>query len=270
MTGKGVVEFLPTKELKRMRLTILGSGTVVPNGARNSSGYFLESTGVRLMMDCGAGTLHALDRYGLPWQEMTHLFVSHFHVDHIGELASLFFAFKHGMQKGREKPLTLVGPQTLDRVMAGLKQAFGGNLFEPKFPVEVRLLAPGERMRIGAHSQLSVAKTPHTNESLAVRIDSGNRSVCYTGDTAYSDDLAGFFKKADLVVSECSFRERREDVPHLAISDVARLASRSEARRLAVTHFYFDFDEGELTRELAREFSGEVIIGRDGLSLEVD
>lgn len=252
-----------------MKLTILGSGTVVPNGARNSSGYFLESTDVRMMMDCGAGTLHALARYGLPWGEMTHLFVSHFHVDHIGELASLFFAFKHGLRGGREKALTLIGPQTLERVIAGLKQAFGGDLFEPKFPVEIRTIAPGERIQIGAHSYLSVAKTPHTNESLALRVDSGNRSICYTGDTDYADDLAAFFSKADLLVSECSFRERREGVRHLAIDDVARLASRSEVGKLAVTHFYFDVDEDELKQELGRGFGGEVVIGRDGLTVDV-
>ena len=50
-----------------MRVTILGSGTVVPDGARNSSGYFVESGDARIMMDCGAGTVHALARYDLPW-----------------------------------------------------------------------------------------------------------------------------------------------------------------------------------------------------------
>ena len=124
-----------------MRLTILGSGTVVPNGTRNSAGYFIELPDARLMMDCGAGTVHALARYGLPWEQMSHLFVSHFHVDHVGELASLFFAFLHGMKTERTGPLTLIGPRGLDRVMEGLKFAFGSNLFETNFPVSVRLLA---------------------------------------------------------------------------------------------------------------------------------
>jgi ribonuclease BN (tRNA processing enzyme) len=71
------------------------------------------------------------------------------------------------------------------------------------------------------------------------------------------------------MISECSFRERREGVPHVSVGDVARMASEARVERLVVTHFYFDFEEEELKRELERGFSGEVIIGRDGLQIEV-
>jgi ribonuclease BN (tRNA processing enzyme) len=252
-----------------MKLTILGSGTVVPNGSRNSAGYFLELPDARLMIDCGAGTVHALGRYALPWERMTHLFVSHFHVDHIGEMGSLFFAFRYGMKSERAEPLTLIGPGGLDRVIDGLKLAFGPRIFEPGFPVSIQQVKPGERIALGRDSILSVAKTPHTDESLAARIQSQGRALCYTGDTAYTDDLASFFSGADVMVSECSFREPRENVMHLSVGQVAQLAARAGARKLVVTHFYFDVDEAGLTSELQRGFGGEVIIGRDGLRVEV-
>ena len=252
-----------------MKLTILGSGTVVPSGSRNSAGYFVELPGARVMMDCGAGTVHALDRYGLPWELMTHLFVSHFHVDHVGELASLFFAFRYGMRDRRTEPFTVLGPDGIDRVMDGLRMAFGSKLFETTFPLSVRTLTPGEGVELGGGTTLSVAKTPHTEESLAVRIDSGGRAVCYTGDTDYSEELVNFFSKADVLVSECSFREPREGVPHLSVRQAARLAALSGVAELIVTHFYFDVNESELKAELESEFRGKVIIGRDGLVIEV-
>ena len=252
-----------------MKLTILGSGTVVPDGARNSAGYFIESGDVRLMMDCGAGTVHALARYGCDWERLTHLYISHFHVDHCGELASLFFAFKYGMRSERREPLTVIGPHGLDRVMAGLRQAFGEKLFEPKFPVNLELLAPGEQIELSDGSRLAVTKTPHTEESLAVRVTSGAGSVCYTGDTDYSKAVAGFFAKTRVMIAECSFRERREGVPHLSIRDAARMAALAEAERLIVTHFYFEVDEEGVRREIGRAYSGEVVIGKDGLRVEV-
>jgi len=222
-----------------------------------------------MMMDCGAGTVHALARYGLPWEQMTHLFVSHFHVDHVGELASLFFAFLYGMKTDRTEPFTVIGPRGLDRVMEGLKLAFGSNLFEAKFPVNVRMVTPGERVELGPQSTISVAKTPHTRESLAVRIESNGHTLCYTGDTDYDEELARFFSGADVLISECSFREPRERVPHLSVSETAQLASRARVARLIVTHFYFDVNESELKQELERGYTGEVMIGRDGLSVEV-
>ena len=252
-----------------MRLTILGSGTVVPDGARNSAGYFIEAGDLRLMMDCGAGSMHALARYGCDWERMTHLYVSHFHVDHCGELASLFFAFNYGMRGERKEPLTVIGPQGLDRLMDGLRRAFGEKLFAPKFPVRLRMLAPGEHMELAGDAWLTVTKTPHTKESLAARVMSGASSVCYTGDTAYSEEVARFFAKTGVMISECSFRERREGVAHVSINDVARMAALAEAERLIVTHFYFEVDEEEVRREIGREFSGEVIVGRDGLQLSV-
>src|SRR5262249_19818303 len=185
-----------------MKLTILGSGTVVPDAARNSAGYFIEAGDVRLMMDCGAGTVHALPRYGCDWERLTHIYISHFHVDHVGELAALFFAFKYGMRDERDEPLTLIGPRGLERVMDGLKHAFGDNLFTPKFPVNLRLIAPGERIALSADISLAVTKTPHTEESLAVRVTNGASSICYTGDTEYSEAVARFFAGASVMISE--------------------------------------------------------------------
>ena len=152
--------------------------------------------------------------------------------------------------------------------MHGLEEAFGQNLFEPGFPVSVKMVSPGTRVQLGQNTFLTVAKTPHTGESLAARVESHGAAICYTGDTRYSPELAKFFDKADVLISECSFRERREDIAHLSIKDAATIAAEAGVRTLIATHFYFDVDEAELKRDLQRDFSGEIIIARDGLSLD--
>src|SRR5215510_7459251 len=105
-----------------MKVTVLGSGTAVPDGERNSSGYVVETDEIKLLLDCGAGTVHALARYGIEWERLSHVFISHFHVDHIGELASLFFAFRHGMKTERREPLTVLAPQGLDKIITCLRE----------------------------------------------------------------------------------------------------------------------------------------------------
>jgi ribonuclease BN (tRNA processing enzyme) len=173
------------------------------------------------------------------------------------------------MKTDRSEPFTIIGPLGLDRVMDGLKMAFGSKHFEAKFPLKLRMVTPGERLELGNDSTLSVAKTPHTQESLAVRIESRGRALCYTGDTDYSEELASFLNEADVLISECSLREPRAGVRHLSVSQAARLAAKAEVAKLIVTHFYFEVDETELKAELEREYSGEVIIGRDGLVVDV-
>jgi len=253
-----------------MRLTILGSGTVVPSATRKSSGYFLELADTSVMLDCGAGSVHSLAQYDLPWQRMSHLFVSHFHADHIGELASVLTAFRVGMSVERSEPLLMVGPNGLDRVIEGLKVAFGKKLLESRFPINIQMLEAGQAVELGRESKLMVAKTPHTPESLAVRIESGGRSICYTGDTAFSEELARFFHKADVLVSECSYLQPREGIRHLSVSESARMAAIAEVSKLVVTHFYFDVDEPRLKHELQHKYSGEVIVARDGMSVEIE
>jgi ribonuclease BN (tRNA processing enzyme) len=252
-----------------MKLTILGSGTCVPSGERNSAGYFVETDGLRMMLDCGAGTVHALARYGLPWEELTHLFVSHFHVDHIGELPALMFAFRWGMSTVRSRELCIAGPRGLDDVIRKLDDALGPRLFDARFPVRTETLNPGTSFEIGPDARLSVFKTPHTEESLGFRIDCDGKSLGYTGDTAYSDEVADFFADVDLLISECSYITPRAGVRHLAVAEVAKLAARAKARRLVVTHFYFKVDDVELKHRIAEQFAGKVIVGRDGVNLAV-
>lgn len=241
----------------------------MPDGARNSSGYFVETRSVRMMMDCGAGTVHALARYGLPWESMTHLFISHFHADHVGELASLLFAFKWGMKSARSEPLSLLGPTGLHQLLQGLDQTLGLRLGELRFPLKCKELLPGDRYQASADCVLSVAKTPHTRVSLAARIDEGGRSICYTGDTGYSEQVAAFFSDARLMISECSFEEPKPATPHLSIREVSMMAQQARAARLVVTHFYFEVDEPDLARKLRQGYSGEVLIGRDGMCVEI-
>jgi ribonuclease BN (tRNA processing enzyme) len=250
-----------------MRLTILGCGTCVPSGIRNSAGFWVEAGSARLRLDCGAGTVHAMARACLPWETLTHQAISHFHIDHVGELAAMLFAFRYGRSRPRSLPLQLVGPAGLRALVEKLEAAYDQKLLEQQFPVEVRELEPGASLDLGG-AILRVAKTPHSDESLAYRIEAGGRSLGYTGDTLPSEALARFFAGVDTLIAECSFLDDKRGTKHLAADETARLAAASAARRLIAVHSYFDPDAG-LADRLAKNFGGEIVIGRDGMALDV-
>lgn len=251
-----------------MRLVVLGSGTCRVGSGRRASGYWLESGAARVRLDCGPGTVQAMTAFGLPWDQITHQFVSHFHPDHVSELAFLLQALKYGRDRPRSTPLALVGPVGLTRLVRAFESAYGTSLLEQEFPVEILELAPGDQFDLdGGGGRLSVAKSLHTNESLAVRIDDGNRAVGYTGDTAPCTELQALFREVDLLVGECSFVEGTGGTNHLDAAGLAALANGSRARRLLATHFYFDPHREALAARLQGLYAGEVSIAEDGMAI---
>jgi ribonuclease BN (tRNA processing enzyme) len=250
-----------------MKLTVLGAGTCMLSPIRSCSGYLVESGPVRLRLDAGAGTIHTMARLGLAWETITHQFVSHFHLDHCGELAGLLWCLKHGRRAPRSTPLEIVGPVGLRALIEQTSQAHGGQLFDQEFPVSVRELVPGEAVALADGVALRVAKTPHTAESLAVRVEAGGRALGYTGDTEWAADLPAFFGDADLLVSECSHLTLPRGSRHLDAKGAAALAREAGVRHLIATHFYFDPETERLADRLATAYDGGITIACDGTTI---
>lgn len=252
-----------------MHVTVLGSGTCVPLGHRNSAGYWIDTGASRVRFDCGAGTVHAMQRYGLAWTTLTHQFITHFHIDHVGELPALLFAFKYGRMGSRSEPLTLVGPKGLEYYLMSVMGLYRMKLLDQEFPVLIRELDPGGEIDLLGGDRLRVAKTPHTLESLAVRIDASDGSVGFTGDSAYAAHLETFFDSVDVLIAECSFVEDRKGTAHLNADDVCRIATGARVGHLVATHHYFDPEDADLAAVLTLGFGGRVTIASDGARVEV-
>lgn len=127
-----------------IRLVTVGTGTVSPSATRASAAHWVEAGTARLLLDCGAGTVHGLARHGLPWFDITHVAITHFHTDHIGELPALLFAMKYGAKQPRTEPLTIIGPVGFTSRLSALAAAFGAWVTEPGFPLDVAEIAPGK------------------------------------------------------------------------------------------------------------------------------
>jgi len=184
-----------------VKLTILGSGTCMLTPTRACSGYFIESGSAQLRLDAGAGTMHAMTRFGLSWESITHQFISHFHLDHCGELPALLWCYRFGRKRPRAAPLEIIGPVGLADLVKSTSALHEANLFDQEFPITFRELSPGEAMELGDGVTLRVDKTPHTDESLAVRVEAGGRAIGYTGDTMWSDDLPTARGDVDVLVA---------------------------------------------------------------------
>lgn len=253
-----------------MKLTIAGCGMAVPDPERVCSGYFLETHGLRLLLDCGPGVVHRMAGLALPWHEITHLCITHFHNDHTGDIATLFFAWKWGLLPPRTAPLTVIGPRGMKRKLAQLAAAFGDHLSDTPFELNVTEIEPGEERLLGDVVHFSAGKTPHTPESLAFRVDAPAANFGYTGDTADSAELGAFLHGVHTLVMECALPDELPNPVHLTPRSAARMANIAQPKKLVLTHAYPQLDRSTLPDVMrAVGWKGETIIARDGLQLEV-
>jgi ribonuclease BN (tRNA processing enzyme) len=256
------------RDRDRLTLTVVGSGTAVPEPDRVCSGYFLETTHIRLLLDCGPGVVHHLARFGLPWQDITHVALTHFHNDHIGDLPMLFFALRHGMLPARSAPLTLIGPPgTADRIDR-LADALGEHVRDPGFPIRLRQDAADADIDLGDGVSLRAHPTRHTPEAVAYRVAAHAGVVGYTGDTGEDAATAEFLAGADLLVMECSLPEAHAMDSHLTPASAARMANRSRPTSLLLTHVYPLLDRSRVP-ELVRQagWTGHTRMAHDGLRI---
>ena len=248
-----------------MRVVTVGTGTVVPDPERASACVWIELGDARVVIDCGTGAIRAMARVGLPWGELSHLFLSHFHNDHLNDVPALVFALRYGLAVPRTSSLRIAGPVGTRALFERWAAALGDWLTDPGFPISIAELTPGEVFPLD-DATVRVHPTPHTDESVAYRVEGPEASVGYTGDTGPSDDLADFLAGVDLLIAECSLPDDRAVDHHLTPSRLARLARRARPGRLAVTHLYPPLWGQDLPALLrAAGYDGSVVVAEDGM-----
>jgi len=253
-----------------MKLTVLGSGTCVPYVKRGSSGYALEVAGSTILLDCGSGSMAKLARVGINYLGIDHIFLSHIHPDHTGDLVPFLFAtrYAHGSPYGtkREKPLTLWGGEGFLSFFEALKSAF--NEWIVPDTLTVKKFDGNEQALDGF--KISAVHTPHIDSSLAYRIEGDGKSIVYSGDTDYSEELIELAKDADILVIECSLPDDESKTKgHLTPGEVIDTVNKSGVKKAVITHLYPVCDEAGVVDKIRRGVRAQVIEARDLLTIDI-
>jgi len=93
-----------------MKVTILGNNSALPAFGRHPTAQVVSIFGDLLLLDCGEGTQIQMQRFGLRWRNLQHIFISHMHGDHYFGLPGLINSMS---LLGRIAPLHLYGPAAL-------------------------------------------------------------------------------------------------------------------------------------------------------------
>lgn len=249
-----------------MKLTILGSGTCIPNSDRGSSGYLVQTDDSKILLDCGNGTTWKLEKIGVNYLQIDHIFFSHIHPDHTGDLVPFLFATKYNHLSKREKPLYLWGGAGFIKFFDALKTAYGQWIVPQGLCIE--------EIQGGSESfhdfNILTTKVPHFEGSLAYKITSREKTLVYSGDTDYSESLINLASKCDLLVIECALaKDEYKRKGHLTPSEVIKTVNEAKPKKVVVTHFYPECDQENVVERIRNNVDPEVIEARDLLELEI-
>lgn len=255
-----------------MKFTVLGSGTAIPHAQRSSSGYWLETASGSILLDCSASAIHRMARENLTWATLDAIWISHFHLDHVGGLAPFLAGTKHAPEtRDRKKPLRIFGAKGLKLLLEKFDEANDYKLLAQPFPVEIIEVEPLEKFEILAGIEAVALDTPHTPESLAIHLrDENGKTLVYTSDTGFTKEIGTFAGAADLLLMECSFFRDKPIEKHLELSEAIYLIRYAKPKRAVLTHLYPEWDAVNFQKEVAK-FSPicEVIEAKDGLRFEI-
>lgn len=213
-----------------MELTVLGKyGPYGKAGTGAASGYLVKNQDDYLVMDMGSGTLSRLMDVA-DIKTIKHIFISHLHFDHTSDLLPFRYLL--------EELDHTVNIYTHKEDTPWYKILFD----HPNF--NMINIDENSEIKIGSMT-LSFLKMNHTVTDYAVIIN-GEKTLCYTGDTVYNDNIPKCFEISDLVLADCS-KPRGFDGPHMNVEDAIKLSKEYFAKIIA-THLSADFDPTELLK----------------------
>ena len=271
------------------RILLLGTGAgPTPKLGRNPTAAALVHAGATYIVDCGNGVGLQLARAGIPFSSLRAILITHHHLDHVADFGTLVSQAWTQL----EAPVAMIGPPPLKRMSTLYQELFSVDLAgrvaeEDRRPLgelmDVREITGSgacfadERVRI-THTPVRHGGIEH---ALAYRFDCPDRSVVFSGDTAYLPELAAFARGAHTLVHEAVFLPALSGAAiggkhtsrtidrimrvHSSVEQAARVAQQAGVVRLILSPLTpaSGVSDPEWIAVAAHHFSGEIIVGKD-------
>ncbi|MCH2695802.1 MAG: MBL fold metallo-hydrolase, partial [Acidobacteriia bacterium] len=194
---------------------VCGSRSPIPSPGRAETCVMVRAGENIYIVDIGDGSASNLRSWGIPFNKIKSVLLTHLHSDHISDLADLQLA--SWINENREAKLDVYGPDGVNLITEGFETAYELDYFfrnthhgEQIAPLDVAGLSPHivdlDQPKIIDEDGLVVTafKVVHdpVEPALGYRFDYKGRSLVISGDTSYSKNLIENSRDADVLFHE--------------------------------------------------------------------
>lgn len=187
-------------------LQVIGCGDAFSSGGRFQTCFYVKSTSLNFLIDCGATSAVALKRFNISTNDIDLIVITHFHGDHFGGL--IFLILDAAIAAKRTKPLVILTPSGGREKLRDAIQLFYPGLLKSVDKLKLEFIEYPSRQAIQSGAlTLQAFPVVHTPETLphAVKISVDKKIISFSGDTEWTDELIAVADNADLFICECNF-----------------------------------------------------------------
>ncbi|UXH45824.1 MBL fold metallo-hydrolase [Rossellomorea vietnamensis] len=244
-----------------MKLTVIGQWGGYPKAGEASTGYLLEANGFKLLIDCGSGVLSHLQHH-IEATELDAVLLSHYHPDHVADIGVLQHALLIQYFLGKNEG-------TLP-VYAHREDQQGFNSLTYKDLMTAHEYTEDSSLSVGPFT-VTFVKSKHPVPCYGMRIEADGKSLFYTADSAFREEFISFGQDADVLLCECNFYGDMDasNAGHMTSLDAGKLAQKTGARNLILTHLPHFGDLEQLITEAKTVYSGHVSLAKKDMVVEI-
>jgi ribonuclease Z len=281
------------------KVTLLGTGTPIPDLDRFGPSTLVEAGNKKLLFDAGRGATIRLRQINVSMvgimSKIDALFITHYHSDHTLGIPDLWLTGWLG--NSRKEPFRLIGPVGAKSLMANLESAYALDikirLEDEKLPPEGIATVVEEFEKDGVVYDKDgvkvIAFTVDHGEAIkpavGYRIEYKGRAVVISGDTRYDQNVIKYSTGVDLLIHEvCIARPELLSNPyiqrviahHTTPREAGQVFSLAKPKLAVYSHIVFlggsavpPATVDDLVAGTRETYNGPLEVGADLMSFEI-